>query len=134
MSIPLFALAIRQPWAWLIIHGGKDVENRTWRTGFRGRFLIHASLGMKDSEYLAACDFCRARGLTLPPPQDELRKGGVIGSVEIVDCVTNLESSWFEGPFGFVMRNPVALPFHRLKGSLAFFRHGITELKDGGKA
>lgn len=30
------ALSIRQPWAWLIIHGGKDVENRTWHTKHRG--------------------------------------------------------------------------------------------------
>lgn len=22
------AISVRQPWAWLIIHGGKDIENR----------------------------------------------------------------------------------------------------------
>jgi hypothetical protein len=42
------ALSIRQPWAWLIVHGVKDVENRTWRTNFRGRFLVHA--GMRFDE------------------------------------------------------------------------------------
>ena len=26
---PSVALSVRQPWAWAIIHGGKDVENRT---------------------------------------------------------------------------------------------------------
>ena len=30
------ALSIQQPWAWLIAHGKKDVENRTWATAFRG--------------------------------------------------------------------------------------------------
>lgn len=40
------ALSIRQPWAWLILHGGKDIENRSWNTNFRGRFLIHAAAGM----------------------------------------------------------------------------------------
>lgn len=25
-------LTIRQPWAWAIVSGGKDVENRTWAT------------------------------------------------------------------------------------------------------
>jgi len=39
----MIALSIQQPWAWAIIHGGKDVENRTWPTKFRGRFLVHAS-------------------------------------------------------------------------------------------
>jgi hypothetical protein len=23
-------LTVRQPWAWAIIHGGKDAENRNW--------------------------------------------------------------------------------------------------------
>ncbi|WP_206002040.1 ASCH domain-containing protein [Paraburkholderia aromaticivorans] len=36
------ALSIRQPWAWLIVKGHKDIENRTWSTRFRGRVLIHA--------------------------------------------------------------------------------------------
>lgn len=35
-------LSIRQPWAWLICAGYKDVENRDWRTNYRGRILIHA--------------------------------------------------------------------------------------------
>jgi hypothetical protein len=36
------ALSIRQPWAWAIAHGGKDVENRTWGGGYRGPLAIHA--------------------------------------------------------------------------------------------
>ena len=39
-------LSIRQPWAWLILHGGKDVENRNWATKVRGRVLIHAGSTM----------------------------------------------------------------------------------------
>lgn len=27
---PRFALTVRQPWAWLIMNAGKDVENRSW--------------------------------------------------------------------------------------------------------
>ena len=30
-------LSIRQPWASLIVAGVKDVENRTWPMGYRGR-------------------------------------------------------------------------------------------------
>ena len=37
------ALSIKQPWASLIAHGIKDIENRTWRTHFRGKIYIHAS-------------------------------------------------------------------------------------------
>ena len=35
------AISIKQPWAYLIASGTKDVENRTWKTNFRGRVLIH---------------------------------------------------------------------------------------------
>ena len=39
------ALTVRQPWAWAIVHGGKDVENRTRSLGpYRGPVAIHASL------------------------------------------------------------------------------------------
>jgi len=45
------AISIRQPWAWLIVNGYKDIENRSWPTKFRGRVLIHASKGMTRAEY-----------------------------------------------------------------------------------
>jgi hypothetical protein len=50
------ALSIRQPWAWLILNAGKDIENRDWPTHFRGRFLIHASKGMTHDEYEGGLD------------------------------------------------------------------------------
>lgn len=38
-------LTVRQPWAWAIIHGGKDVENRVRSLGpYRGVVAIHAGL------------------------------------------------------------------------------------------
>ena len=33
-------IVVRQPWAWLIVHGYKDIENRSWRTRYRGTLLI----------------------------------------------------------------------------------------------
>ena len=36
------ALTIKQPYASLIVEGIKDIENRTWKTNYRGRILIHA--------------------------------------------------------------------------------------------
>jgi ASCH domain len=39
-------LSIRQPWAYLIANGQKNIENRTWLTNYRGPFLIHASLAL----------------------------------------------------------------------------------------
>jgi hypothetical protein len=36
-------LSIRQPWAYLITQGYKNIENRGWPTNYRGQFLVHAS-------------------------------------------------------------------------------------------
>lgn len=117
------ALSIRQPWAWLIIHGGKDIENRTWHTKLRGRFLVHASQGMTRDEWRAASRFCDENGLSLPPlySDADLQRGGIIGSVELVDSVDTSESPWYMGEKGFVLRDPRPLPFVPLKGRLGFF-------------
>lgn len=47
--------------------------------------------------------------------------GGIVGEVEIVDCVDESESPWFFGKFGFVLRNAKPLPFRAHKGRLGFF-------------
>jgi hypothetical protein len=42
-------LTVKQPWAWAIIHGGKDVENRVRSLGpYRGDVAIHAGLGWSE--------------------------------------------------------------------------------------
>ncbi|MEI3544750.1 MAG: ASCH domain-containing protein [Alphaproteobacteria bacterium] len=52
LKLPI--LSIRQPWAWLIVNGYKDIENRTWPTHFRGKVLIHA--GKKWDEGIMPTD------------------------------------------------------------------------------
>ncbi|SDG87205.1 ASCH domain-containing protein [Pseudomonas flavescens] len=115
------ALSIRQPWAWLIIHGSKDIENRTWHTKFRGRFLVHAAQGMTRKEYEFARDFALQTDATLLPPFEDLQRGGIIGSVELVDSVDHSKSRWYMGEKGFVLQDPKPLPFMPLKGRLGFF-------------
>lgn len=114
------ALSIRQPWAWLILHGGKDIENRTWPTKLRGRFLIHASKGLTRREYEDVCRYAAERGAAVPA-FDQLQRGGIIGSVELVDCVNASASPWYMGQVGFVLANPKPLPFMECKGALGFF-------------
>lgn len=110
------ALSIRQPWAWLILHAGKDVENRSWPTRFRGRFLIHAAKGMTRDEYESAPAW-----IVDLPDFDQLRRGGIVGSAELVDCVTESDSEWFFGRYGFVLRNVKPLLFVPYRGELGFF-------------
>lgn len=119
------ALSIRQPWAWLIIHGGKDIENRSWHTKFRGRFLVHASSGCTRKEWAEAVSFALEAGMIKHPADvpaiDELQRGGIIGSVELVDSVDTSDSPWYMGEKGFVLRDPKPLGFTPIKGRLGFF-------------
>ena len=120
------ALSIRQPWAWMILHAGKDIENRAWPTRFRGRVLIHASKGMTHEEWEDAWEFAHGSGASPAAVAarltfDNIERGGIVGSVEIVDCVTRSDSPWFMGTYGFVLRNPIALPFQPYRGALGFF-------------
>lgn len=122
------AISIRQPWAWLILNAGKDIENRDWKTSYRGPILIHASKGMTRDEYQEGVATARhARhvlgnvpGLEMPAFA-ALPRGGIVGQVEIVDCVSHSVSPWFFGTFGFVLRNPLTLPFRECKGALGIF-------------
>ena len=42
------AITVRQPWAWAIMHGGKDTENRTRNIAgsYRGPVVIHAAVAL----------------------------------------------------------------------------------------
>ena len=125
MSLPIKALSVRQPWAWAIIHAGKDVENRSWQAvnhglKVRGPIAIHAAAGMTRYEYESTRDFMAKIGVACPPAA-ELRRGGIIGDVEVVDVVKEHDSPWFFGPRGLVLSNPEACTFIPCKGCLGYF-------------
>lgn len=115
-------LSIRQPWAWLIIHGGKDIENRTWYTNIRERIAIHAGRHMTVQEYDLAKYFAHRINprLTLPGIK-QFNFGGIIGEVDLIGCVDESSSPWFAGPWGFVLANPEACAFRPCRGHLGFF-------------
>ena len=117
---PTVALSIRQPWAWLILHAGKDIENRSWHTKYRGRFLVHAAQGMTSNEFTQALLYCAERDLPMPD-RDDMQRGGIIGSVELIDSVDTSDSPWYMGEKGFVLRDPKPMPFTAFKGRLNFF-------------
>ncbi|WP_088348939.1 MULTISPECIES: ASCH domain-containing protein [Rhodomicrobium] len=128
-----YALSVRQPWAWAILHAGKDIENRDWHTNLRGPFLIHAAKGMSRVEYADFIVFydnvIRPEAPELPPcpPPDQLQFGGIVGEAKILDCVRRHPSPWFAGRYGFVLTEACAVPFRPLKGSLGFFNPDVMD-------
>jgi len=149
-------LSVKQPWASLIISGVpflesepvpgklgsstvswkgkvilKDIENRNWPTTFRGRICIHATKRNDDfdSTFRFLCErIGLAPMIALMSFSQRLPHGAIIGEIDITDCVTQSNSPWFTGPYGFVLENPVMydkpLPCH---GRLGFWEPSVEK-------
>lgn len=109
------ALSISQPWAWLILHAGKRVENRRWspsqisqaRRVVGLRFAIHAAKSFDES----AADEA--------PPRAELPAGAIVGAATLDRIITLAEArvdaaladqfEWIAGPICLVLRDVVAI-------------------------
>ena len=110
---PIQAISIRQPWAWAIINGFRPVELRTWATNFRGTIAVHASQSRSDmtdmvESYLRnlhpmidnaimSSDADAEAGIGSYPvirggrpvnPTSQFHFGAIVGTVDIVDCLT----------------------------------------------
>ena len=113
------ALSIRQPWAWLVVNGYKNIENRTWSTGFRGRIYVHAGQRTVADDYPEQREYLARAGIVIPVV---VARGAIVGEVTITGCVSLSDSPWFCGPYGFTLEDPVAydLPIP-CRGQLGFF-------------
>ena len=121
------ALSIRQPWAWLVVNGYKDIENRTWSSPFRGRIYVHAGQRMIADDYPEQRDYIHRSGIIIP---ESLGRGAIVGEVTITGCVDLSDSPWFCGPYGFTLADPVA--YERpiaCRGQLDFFEVDDNALK-----
>lgn len=117
------ALSVQQPWAWLIVNAWKRVENRDWSTKVRGLIGIHAGKTFDREGY----QFVRVTHPDIPMPNiGEFELGGIVGRGVLADCVTECDSPWFEGKFGFVFVDAEPLPFMPCRGMLGFFRPAIA--------
>ena len=135
-------LSIKQPWASLIALGIKDVENRTWKTKFRGRILIHASAATVFDAYLPnggiVGNWIDKHGYGWH--YNNIPHSAIIGEVDIVDCMINNQSIWAEKSepelwddlgypiydrpiYNWILANAVLYnaPISNIKGKLSFW-------------
>jgi hypothetical protein len=100
------------PWGMLIVFYGKDIENRTWHTDYRGPLLIHVSKKMHPMTRWILSDLQRDMGVRVTREDHyRLREqcGHIIGQVELIDCIRNSDSPWAEqGMYHWVLKNPIA--------------------------
>ena len=142
-------LSIKQPWAWMMLYGGKCIENRKWGTSYRGPVLIQC--GKQEDKQAAEsyeqyCWEIAAKHLNME--QDEAwwhynhdrdygrgALGKAIGWFELWDVVKPGSTShegrvWRDASqYGWHVKNPVALSYpFPLKGQLGLF---AVELPEG---
>lgn len=85
------ALSLLQPWATSVVQGHKVWETRSFKTKYRGKLLIHAS--QKWTKAQSNLLFTDPFNKFLKPPHS-LSVGAIIGSVDLVDCISTEE--WFD--------------------------------------
>jgi len=117
----LKAITVKPVWAWAIIHAGKNIENRSWRTHIRGPIAIHASKNLTQSEYEESKKRLPRRWRKELPEYKDLPRGVIIGVAELLDCVTESKSRWFEGDYGFVLKNQRPVKPIPCAGALGFW-------------
>ena len=82
------AITVRQPWAWAIIYGQKDVENRTRNIAgsYRGPVVIHAGKSLDPEEFGSAVDALDVIGVTRPAGRvKDLGFGVALGTADLTD-------------------------------------------------
>lgn len=121
-------LSIRQPWAWLIVHGHKDVENREWATDYRGPLLIHASKTAAKGEYATQRAVIHEEMGIVVPELEVIERGGIVGMASLMDCRHDSDSRWYTGAVAWVLRDARPLPFHACKGALQLFHTPMADM------
>ena len=150
-KLSMKAITIKQPWASLIVHGIKDIENRTWACPWKyigHRVLIHASgkpVEMRNPNSV----FTKAQWDSLPIEfqrkiicAEGIVNSAIIGSVEIIGCSINHPSKWaektddskgyYENPiYNWVLANPILFPEPiPAKGKLSFWEYPNINSED----
>lgn len=152
------ALTLRQPWAWAVFHAGKDIENRDNNTNFRGRVVVHAAAAKHETQELAyfkdAVQWMVSRGLARSdewpalrsvhvsreqherliaiPHRDELPRGVILGTVDLVGVMAPEESAVWKmgGKHGYRIREPRETAHVEWKGLPGWFYVPASKVTD----
>lgn len=138
----MYALTLTPLWAWLVIHGPKDVENRTWVNKIirglierREPFLVHTSRECTRKAYDEALkgrdDFAPELSV---PERGELVCGAIIGSVlpvGIIEPVAKPTTTWhLPGQYGYRLQERRPLRHDEAlytKGKLGLWKTGLVK-------
>jgi hypothetical protein len=133
-------LTVKNPWAFLIIHYGKNIENRTRKTNYRGCIGIHASLKSDEGAYQLRWTNPATSKIfnAIRERRAEIEKlnGHIIGTVEIYNCtrpeITKIDNP---GPWGemdaawhYWLKDPIAFPEPiEARGMLGLWEYTVVD-------
>ena len=123
------ALTIKAPFVWAILEGHKKVENRGWKppTVLVGqRIAIHAAKACSAADVQSVRDrvdamptrlpdlgsiagtVLLAAWFKMPETREEFERDGAAYEGELTEDQLSefIDSDWFSGPVGFVLREP----------------------------
>lgn len=102
------AVTIRQPFAWAIAAGFKDLENRSWapRVGPRELVAIHAAVAAPDADDVARVQKRIGHRVRVPETYD---CGAIVAVARVAKVVTSSRSAWFSGPLGWLLEDVIAV-------------------------
>jgi len=142
------AISLWQPWASLVVLGEKQIETRSWDTGYRGPLLIHAAKRQNIHELIALCcdDIYKAAlrrcfnidadDIIVNALLEKMPLGCIIGKVDLVKTETSEMITAYRGTstqelalgnydpdrYGWHLENPVQFEHPvAYKGSQGFF-------------
>ena len=123
--MPINVLSIREPWAYCILHCGKDIENRHYIFPHQlhsQRIYIHSSKTVDWDGYWNLID-CEIKLPTMEKIKS--RCGFITGSVQLTGVIYQSGSPWFiEGSVGWKLKDPKELStFISAKGRLGFWEY-----------
>ncbi|HEX4142956.1 MAG TPA: hypothetical protein VHY91_05360 [Pirellulales bacterium] len=116
-------LSIVQPWASAIAFAGKNIENRSWQSHYRGPLAIHASGKFFSEELLLPTRVVRGgerrplehwinrgqRKYGLDDVDGSIVTSHIVAITMLVDCVERSSSPWYGGAWGWVLEGVIPI-------------------------
>mgnify|MGYP000099681018 CR=1 FL=1 len=101
-------ITIKQPWAHLIAEGFKDIENRAWKTDFRGKLGIHVGKSMTDINDSLIVKLIEREHIPLPSIESlKNQQGFIIATVDLTRIERDSTNFWaIPGQFHWKLESP----------------------------
>lgn len=97
---------------------GKNVENRTWETKYRGLLYIHASQKYNKQ----AVHYIKENFNIIVPPKTEMEYGVIIGCVTLTDIKPSLTGWAIPNNSHWLLENPKLIQPLPAKGRLGLWK------------